>query len=242
MTDPRETPPLVISTAAIQEHADISALLHLISEAAKNLHSKIAFCGGPVEPVLGDLTTAEAALSRNFHPKRLAEFRAGRVYARRAMAAMGEPGHELLIAASRAPVWPANLVGSISHGGAVCGAIVAPARSIRALGFDVDADTPLPERLASRICTPDEFTWLAAYPCDRRLKMAKTIFCMKESFYKAYATVTAGFLGFQDARVRINEGKGTFEAQVISPDFAPLLAHGRYGDAGGHMFSLCLAD
>lgn len=240
MMNTPEAPQSAPSRSTVHEHEDIGLLLRLIGEAAEGLHSEIVFRGGPIESIPGDLTAAEASLSRNFHAKRFAEFRAGRIYARRAMAAIGEPDHELLIAANRAPLWPAGVRGSISHTGSVCGAIVAPAECARGLGFDVDTDAPLPERLAPRICTPDEWIWLAAHPSDRRLKMAKTFFCIKESFYKAYATITSGFLGFQDARVRMSEEKGTFEAQVISPDHVPLLAHGRYGESCGYIFALCL--
>ncbi len=216
-----------------------SALLDRIAEAAELLEPALVFRGGGIVDVEGDLTPAEAALSQDYHPKRRAEFRAGRLYARQAMAALDEPNHELLIGPNRAPLWPASVVGTISHADTVCGAIVASASSVRNLGFDLDADTPLAERLVPRICTPGELAWLDGRP--DRLALAKQVFGIKESLYKAYAPLTGSFLGFQEAAIQLDEAGGTFEAKVINPERPPLVAHGRYGQAGGHVFAICLA-
>jgi 4'-phosphopantetheinyl transferase EntD len=216
-----------------------SALLNRIAEAAELLEPALVFRGGGIADVQGDLSPAEAALSQDYHPKRRAEFQAGRLYARQAMAALGEPDHELLIGPNRAPLWPAGVVGTISHADTVCGAIVAPASSVRNIGFDLDADTPLAERLVPRICTPGELAWLDGRP--DRLALAKQVFGIKESLYKVYAPLTGSFLGFQEATIQLDEAGGTFEAKVINPERPPLVAHGRYGQANGHVFAICLA-
>lgn len=216
-----------------------SALLNRIAEAATLLEPAMVFRGGGIADVEGELTPAEDALSQDYHPKRRAEFRAGRLYARRAMAALGQPGQDLLIGPNRAPLWPAGIVGTISHADTVCGAIVASASNVRNLGFDLDADAPLAERLVPRICTPGELAWLDGRP--NRLALAKQVFGIKESLYKVYSPLTGSFLGFQEATIRLDEAGGTFEARVINPERPPLVANGRYGQADGHIFAICLA-
>jgi len=215
-----------------------SALLDAIAEAAEQLEPALAFRGGGIADVAGELTPAEDALSQDYHPKRRAEFRAGRLYARQAMTALGLPDRELLIGPNRAPLWPAGVVGTLSHADTICGAILAPASNLRGLGFDLDTDAPLAERLVPRICTPEELVWLDGRP--DRLALAKQVFGIKESLYKVYSPLTGSFLGFQEATIRLDEAGGTFEARVINPERPPLTAHGRYGQAGGHVFAICV--
>ena len=79
------------------------------------------------EPRLADepsLTSAERALIAGAVDKRRAEFATARALARQLFADHGREGAELLNDATRAPVWPEGLVGSISHTRGYCGVVV----------------------------------------------------------------------------------------------------------------------
>src|SRR5690349_17676802 len=69
------------------------------------------------------LDAGEAALVARGADKRRREFAGGRACARRALAALDAPSAALLVAAERAPAWPAGWVGSITHAAGYCGAV-----------------------------------------------------------------------------------------------------------------------
>lgn len=133
--------------------------------------------------------------------KRKREFTAGRVMARQAMATIGLPRVAIPMGADRAPVWPEDVVGSISHCGSLCVAIAARARDIRAIGIDVEEYTPLKQDLWAEICTPKEIAWLKAQPHERRGHLAKQVFSAKEAAYKAIFPRIRQVLAFSDLTV-----------------------------------------
>jgi hypothetical protein len=68
--------------------------------------------------------------------KRRAEFAAGRVCARSALAELGAPLAPLGVRPDRSPDWPAGLTGSITHTQGFCGAVAHPhARVLRRRGW-----------------------------------------------------------------------------------------------------------
>ncbi len=93
------------------------------------------------------LFPAERAALRNAVAKRRREFVAGRVLARRAMAVLGFPQEPVLVGARRAPIWPAGLIGSISHTATGCAVALTPDRYFRSIGLDVEDTTPLEPEL-----------------------------------------------------------------------------------------------
>jgi len=58
-------------------------------------------------------------------PKRVREFAAGRLCARRALAEFGIVDFAVEVADDRQPVWPASMVGSITHTAGFCAAVAA---------------------------------------------------------------------------------------------------------------------
>jgi len=70
-----------------------------------------------------------------FGSKRLEEFAAGRVCARRALAELGIIGFPLPADDDRRPCWPRDVAGSITHTTGFCGAVVA-GRDLRRSGDD----------------------------------------------------------------------------------------------------------
>src|SRR5437867_13394741 len=84
------------------------------------------------------LDPAELERTLDFAPKRLREYCAGRLCARRALAELGISGHSLRHGQDRRPVWPQGVVGSITHTDSFCAAVVARKGPLRAIGLDAE--------------------------------------------------------------------------------------------------------
>jgi 4'-phosphopantetheinyl transferase EntD len=140
-------------------------------------------------------------------PRRLAEFAAGRLAARKVLAALGLPAAALLMAADRAAVWPDGLSGSIAHD---AGLAVAVARRGAPLGVDLEPDAPLDSGLWSTICLPEELDRLG----DDKGRLVRQIFCAKEAVFKAQPATTRAMFGFDTLSVTLAEG--VFDAQFVA--------------------------
>lgn len=145
------------------------------------------------------LPTEQFAMRRAV-PQRLAEFTAGRAAARIAMQRLGLPPQAVPAAPDRSPVWPAGLNGSISHANGICAAVLTRDAS-RRLGLDVEDPAPLETDLWPLVLTPAEMEELNAVAQGERGTIAKQIFCIKESAYKAQFPITGAVIGFQALEV-----------------------------------------
>ncbi|SDL22916.1 enterobactin synthetase component D [Modicisalibacter muralis] len=178
-------------------------------------------------------------------PKRQMEFLAGRLCAREALHRLTGIAHVPAIAQSKAPAWPADLVGSITHSGDLAAALVAPAQSYRGLGLDAEAmlTTQRGERLAGQILTPSERDWLATLPIDRRGHFVTLAFSLKESLFKALFPLVNVRFYFQDAEL-IAWNSETQQATLqllksLSSDWpAASRLHGQYTLRDGYLISL----
>jgi 4'-phosphopantetheinyl transferase EntD len=162
------------------------------------------------------LTAAESELVRNAVPRRSREFRAGRAAARVALQRLGISAWNLASDEHRRPLWPAGVVGSITHCQAYCA--VAVARRHRYLGIGIDAEeaTPLPPELLRVVCTERELEGLRARG-DHAGLCAKLIFCAKEAFYKVYSPAVDRSLEFADVDVTLDLRSGSFAAECRAP-------------------------
>lgn len=147
---------------------------------------------------------------RNAHPRRRIEFASGRYYAREALAEFGLEAPDIDGDVRYGPDWPAPVVGSISHTNSFAAAVVGSKRSALSLGLDIEAATPLPDRLVDKVCLPSERAMFASAPSEA----ARFIFVMKEAAYKAYAPIMGIRLGFHDVEVRADWTRQSFVALV----------------------------
>ncbi len=167
----------------------------------------------------GDLYPQEAACIRRAVAKRRREFTAGRLCARAALAKLGVQGFALVVGESRLPIWPAGMVGSISHCDGYCGAAVAPRGEVLGIGLDVERADPLEPALLERICSEVERERAARLPARHGAPdPGKLTFCAKESFYKCYFPLTGAFLGFKDVEVELDPGQNRFHARLCRSD------------------------
>ena len=106
------------------------------------------------------LLPEEAACVGRAVPKRVQEFAAGRLCARRALAEFGITDFPVRVASDRQPLWPEFLVGSITHTDGYCAAVVAERCRLSAIGIDCEVIGRVTQELWPTILGPEEARWL----------------------------------------------------------------------------------
>ncbi len=175
--------------------------------------------GGPLLP------EEEPAVARAV-PARRSEFTAGRIAARAALAQIGHPAAAIPSAPDRSPVWPAGIVGSITHCRDLCIAVVGNRHALQCIGIDIEPSTPLPADMIEIICTTGERKWLETHASTEHGQIGKQIFCAKESAYKAIYPLTKNVIEFADMRVTFNSQITHFTARTEgAPTITGYLIH-----------------
>jgi 4'-phosphopantetheinyl transferase EntD len=147
------------------------------------------------------LLPEEAACLGRAVPKRISEFAAGRLCARRALAEFGIVDFPIRVAADRQPIWPPSMVGSITHTAGFCAAVAAERRHADALGLDCEVVGDVKAELWPRICAPVELEWVASLPVAEQAAVVTLIFAAKEAFYKCQYPLVSERLNFHDVRI-----------------------------------------
>lgn len=195
------------------------------------------------------LLDKEAAAMTRATPARQREFAAGRAAARSAMAALGMDGHPVPMGPDRAPVWPAELTGSLSHTGTCCVAVLAPATALAGVGLDLEPDAPLEAALTGEICRPREQDWVAGQRDPG--SAVRLLFSAKEAFYKCQYPLSGALLGFEDVAISLSPDSetetgtetatGSFQAvfqRAAAPFAAGARLTGRYRRGDGLIVTL----
>ena len=118
------------------------------------LDPRIAVAEAPLGGEPPDLPADEALSIVNAVPRRHLEFATGRECARRAMAALGHARASMPRAQDRVPIWPDDLVGSITHTDLWAAAAVARRdQGFVAIGIDLEPADALPPELWTSVCT-----------------------------------------------------------------------------------------
>jgi 4'-phosphopantetheinyl transferase EntD len=188
---------------------------------------------GPGNPDL--LLAGEATYVGRAVPKRVQEFAAGRLCARRALAEFGIVDFPIRVAEDRQPIWPGAFVGSITHTEGYGAAVVAERRRMHALGLDSEIVGRVKAPLWATICTQSEIAWLRSLPPSEQAVAATLIFSAKEAFYKCQYPLTRERLNFLDAVVQAETepaSMGTFSIRstrrIAFEDHAIMPLQGRY--------------
>ena len=169
------------------------------------------------------LYPGEAELITRAVDKRRREFRTVRHCARRALRQLGLPPVAVLRGERGEPLWPPDVVGSMTHCSGYRAAAVAHSCDVHALGIDAEPNEPLPAGVLDAIASAHEqgrLSQLAA--ADGTIHWDRLLFCAKEPVYKAWFPLTRRWLGFEDAAVTIELGttdptQGTFAARLLVP-------------------------
>ena len=121
-----------------------------------------------------------------------------RIVARQLLARVGFAGCAVPKTKSGAPIWPAGVVGSLTHDARVAAAAVAMHRDFSALGVDIEPAEALPPELLELVATPRERAEIDVDPYHGRL-----LFAAKEAVYKAVFPLDQTFLEHHDVEVSL---------------------------------------
>ena len=108
-----------------------------------------------------------------------------------------------MAAPDRQPIWPAGVVGSITHTEGLCAAVVAERKLLRGIGIDTEPACSVESALWPRILIRAELDWLASLERRDRAAAATLIFSAKEAAYKCQYPSTGERLSFSDLNVTV---------------------------------------
>jgi enterobactin synthetase component D len=165
--------------------------------------------------------------------KRQAEFFFGRLAARAALRDAGSSDVDVPIGAAREPVWPADLVGSISHVDGLAAAVVGRRTHCRGLGIDIERTALADSQAAVQklAVDADELACLRALDAAMTLEERVTlVFSAKESLYKALSGIVGHYFGFEAARVSALDERLAIVRLILSRDLHPEFSRGHRCD------------
>jgi enterobactin synthetase component D len=172
-----------------------------------------------------------AALERAVAKRKL-EFLAGRHCARQALEhLLDHPFAEPIpVGVDRAPVWPAGVVGAITHAAGFAAAAVARASDASGLGLDsepiVTADAM--DAVATQAASRDELDALATAGLSAEVLLT-LVFSAKESLFKCLYPRVGRYFDFQEARiVEVSASSQRFTVELLTP-LGGLAANTRLG-------------
>jgi 4'-phosphopantetheinyl transferase EntD len=167
-------------------------------------------------PEIAELLPEEIEFTAGMVEKRRAEFSHGRHCARTAMQRLGIAATAIAKGPDREPVWPAGVIGSISHTHAAAAAVVARSSDMVAVGLDMEGASPLKPDLASMICLPEENP-------DGDGRRAKLLFSTKEAVYKCLFPLLKEYVDFLEMEIILDEQTLTFSAKPHATRLDPNL-------------------
>ena len=134
--------------------------------------------------------------------KRKAEFFAGRYVAQQALADLGIENYQVMIGLHRCPIWPINILGSITHTDNIAICATAPTDSVFALGIDLEKHIT-PETIDtikySIICREEEeLLSQLNLPFNYTFTL---VFSAKESLFKALYPNVGRYFDFNVAKL-----------------------------------------
>lgn len=146
------------------------------------------------------------------------EFITTRRCARQALGLLGVAPVAIRPGPKREPVWPAGVVGSLTHCTGYRAAAVARAADVASVGIDAEPHGPLPPGVLEAIVAPGDTETLgrvtAAEPATQ---WGRVLFSAKEAVYKAWFPLTRRWLGFEDAHLEIDPAARSFTAHLLVP-------------------------
>ncbi len=130
-----------------------------------------------------------------------------------------------------APVWPAGVVGSISHTAGWTGAVAARRGrhgGIASIGLDAEVAAPLPDGVLEVVATEAERTALAHLGrADTDVPWDAVLFAAKEATYKAWYPLTGVVLHHEQVAVVLT-ADGRFRAEARDGIRMPCRVRGRW--------------
>jgi enterobactin synthetase component D len=150
------------------------------------------------------------------HERRRSEFLAGR-YLYHQVTLRPEP----LLRKNSLPIWPTDLVGSISHKNGEIAFAYSERAQFQTLGVDIECISDMDLKLESTICNSTERGLMDAFaPFFSRAELLSFMFSAKEALFKSQYPITQQWLDFKDLVVlEIEPEKGMMR---FRGDFPPV--------------------
>jgi 4'-phosphopantetheinyl transferase EntD len=157
------------------------------------------------------------------------------------MTSLGRANVSLPRGQDRMPIWPDDLVGSITHTNAWTAAAVARReQGFLAIGIDLEPAIALPSDLWTSICTPEEQATLTLSLGVTPGLAARLAFCMKEAAFKCQYPLSGAMLEFADLVLDV-DGEGKAFCATYQKAAPPFRVHdrlvGRFAISAGHIAS-----
>jgi 4'-phosphopantetheinyl transferase EntD len=163
----------------------------------------------------GVLFPAEEKIIAQAVEGRRREYAAVRSCARVCLGRLGYRPVPILPGVGGAPIWPAGVLGSMTHCTGYAAAAAAPVPQISAVGIDAEPDAPLPDGVLELVATPAERDRLTATrPETDGPNWDRLLFSAKEAVYKAWFPLVGDWLDHQEAEIRFHPQERTFTAQL----------------------------
>jgi 4'-phosphopantetheinyl transferase EntD len=155
--------------------------------------------------------------------KRRREFATARGCAHRALQRLGVAAGPILAGGRGEPIWPAGVVGSITHCHGYRGCAVARRSDVAAVGVDAEPHASLPEGLIGDVADGREVERVKELTrAEPSIHWDRLLFSAKEAVYKAWFPLAERWLGFEDTVLSIDPLQSTFSARLRVP--GPLVA------------------
>ncbi|MEU5694644.1 4'-phosphopantetheinyl transferase superfamily protein [Actinosynnema sp. NPDC020468] len=154
-------------------------------------------------------------IARSVEKRRL-EFTTGRHCARAALGGLGIAPVPILPGPNREPLWPAGVVGAITHCKGYRAAAVGRASEVWTIGLDAEPNEPTPGGVLEAVALPPELAMVERLrAAGDKVAWDRLLFSAKETVYKAWFPLARAWLGFEDAEVTVNPDDGTFAARIL---------------------------
>lgn len=162
----------------------------------------------PIELTQEKLNTLQTHLElpealKNAVLKRQVEFLTGRACAQSALQQLGVDFNETLgVGASREPLWPEGIIGSITHNAHWALALAAQCHTLCLLGIDLETivDPQTEANIEALVCTPQEQQQLIQAGLNHQ-QATTLLFSAKESLFKALYPSVQRYFDFSCARL-----------------------------------------
>ena len=141
------------------------------------------------------------------------EFATGRACARDALRRLGLPGDAIPAGPGGEPLWPAGVVGSITHCAGFWACAVGRERDCASVGIDAEIDAPLPAGVLEVVASPGERDALGEFASPT---FETVLFSAKEAVFKAWYPLVRAWLGFEDVTLRIHPGGGVHADLLVA--------------------------
>ncbi len=166
--------------------------------------------------VLERLAPEEQEAAAKERGRRQPEWVGGRIALRAAAEALGVELGPVLVGPRREPVASPGWTVSVSHKHALVVALVAKADGAT-VGVDLEGDAREHLLITERVLRPEERAVVEALPEPKRWNEVMVRFATKEAVYKALAPRLGRFMGFDEARVEVEDLRTTRVTVFLKP-------------------------